>query len=494
MKEHDLSHLAMSKLDAICYISDIETDELLYLNEIGRKHLGVEKRDLTGRKCYEVLQGRTEKCSFCTNDQLTAEAFYKWEFYNPVMDLYFELLDTQVEIDGKTCRLEFAFDITDTKKKLTTLKTKLTFEETLLKCAQSLSEHKNMKDAINNLLAIICQFFEGDRSYIFELSEDGQAIDNTYEWNADGIEPQIQNLQNVPKEYVGSWFDRFERQGEFFITSLNTDVEVNSDIYDILEPQGIDSLMAAPLIIDNQTIGFLGVDNPRTNTLDTALIRSVTLFVTSELEKKKMNDELESSIYIDSFTKIYNRNKYIQVIDDIIANKPTTVGIIYLDINELKQANDDYGHEYGDNMILKLVELAKRVFPYDLFRIGGDEFIGLYFEENRTEFEKLSSELQREIDKNTDISVSMGIIWCVDTPDIINQIVKADECMYENKQKYYDSKGISGKAARNRHSLTAQIGYDNNVCQSDTITECLDEESSEKLLNTILNESHEQDK
>ena len=43
MKKHNLSHLAMEQLNAICYISDIDTYELLYLNELGKKSFGVEE-------------------------------------------------------------------------------------------------------------------------------------------------------------------------------------------------------------------------------------------------------------------------------------------------------------------------------------------------------------------------------------------------------------------------------------------------------------------
>lgn len=442
MEENYLSHLAMSNLNAVCYISDMETYDLIYINEEGKKLLGLKNIDFKGHKCYEVLQGKTEICSFCTNSKLSKGIFYEWKFTNPKLKQHFELKDTIIELEGKDVRLEFAFDVTKAKNKIEKLKTQLTFEETLLKCAQALSEHKNMKNAINNLLGIICRFFEADRSYIVEIFEEDK-INNTYEWSEKGIEPQIDNLQMLPIDCVAYWFERFEKEGEFFITSLENDKDVSSDTYEILEPQGINSLMAAPLIIDGKTIGFLGVDNPRTNTLDTALIRGVTLFVTSELEKNRINDMLERSSYLDNFTNIYNRNKYIQVIEDVILKKLEFVGIVYLDINGLKKANDEKGHEYGDYLILKLVKLLKLNFPYDLFRIGGDEFVGLYFGNNQEEFKERSLSLQQSIDKETDISVSLGSLWTNDTSRMEEQIAKADALMYENKQSYYREKNIT---------------------------------------------------
>ena len=50
------------------YISDIETYELLHVNEAGRRLFKVPlDADLEGVKCYEFLQGRDEPCPFCTN-------------------------------------------------------------------------------------------------------------------------------------------------------------------------------------------------------------------------------------------------------------------------------------------------------------------------------------------------------------------------------------------------------------------------------------------
>ena len=493
MNEHHLSHLAMEQLDAVCYIADMETYELLYLNERAKKIMGVLDEDFKGRKCYEVLQGNTEPCSFCTNHQLEKGAFYKWKFQNRFVDCEFELMDTIIEFEGKNARLEFAFDMTETNNRFKKLKTKLTFEETLLKCAQTLSEYKNIKSAIDKLLSIICQFFEADRAYIFELTEDEQFINNTYEWNAEGIEPQKDNLQMLDKSCVALWLERFEKEGEFFITSLDDDVDTQSDTYEILNAQGIESLTAAPLIIDGKTIGFLGVDNPKAKTRDTALIQSVTLFVTSELEKMKINEALQDSIFIDGLTKVYNRNKYIQVIDEMVDRRPERVGIVYLDMNELKFTNDTYGHQSGDRLIIKTVEFIKKYFPYDIFRIGGDEFIGLYFGNNQAEFEEASAELSKKLREQSDISVSMGKRWCINSVDIINQIIKAERQMYGEKQKYYESKKSERSMIYDQKFMQKSMEHPSGFVQRDLNTGYLPEEVAEKNIQTILDNSYEQD-
>ena len=79
------------------YISDIETYELLHVNEAGRRLFKVPlDADLEGVKCYEFLQGRDEPCPFCTNHLLSVEKSYVWEFTNPLtplLSLFWNLAD-----------------------------------------------------------------------------------------------------------------------------------------------------------------------------------------------------------------------------------------------------------------------------------------------------------------------------------------------------------------------------------------------------------------
>lgn len=58
------------------------------------------------------------------------------------------------------------------------------------------------------LLEHLGKALDGERTYIFEQNRFG-GDDNTYEWVADGVEPQKDNLQNVPAEVCASWYRKF---------------------------------------------------------------------------------------------------------------------------------------------------------------------------------------------------------------------------------------------------------------------------------------------
>ena len=100
------------------YISDMKDYELLYVNRASCETLGLPLEKVVGRKCYEVIQGRTSPCPFCTNDKLNEDEFYEWEFYNPHLDHTFILKDRIVDWEGHLARLELSHDDRSSEYKL----------------------------------------------------------------------------------------------------------------------------------------------------------------------------------------------------------------------------------------------------------------------------------------------------------------------------------------------------------------------------------------
>lgn len=114
-------HCFRSMLDTYegnAYVSDIETYELLYLNQTSCEVLGMPASKVVGRKCYEIIQGRTAPCPFCTNDKLCEEEFYNWEFYNPTLKRNFLIRDLEINWEGRRARLELSHDTFSAEYKL----------------------------------------------------------------------------------------------------------------------------------------------------------------------------------------------------------------------------------------------------------------------------------------------------------------------------------------------------------------------------------------
>ncbi len=112
--------LLTDSIDAIVYVSDMTTYEILFINKHGRELFG----DVAGRICWQSIQQNQEgPCPFCTNRYLVDEdgspaEVYAWEFQNTSNGRWYYIKDRAIRwVDGRIVRLEVATDIT--KKKMT---------------------------------------------------------------------------------------------------------------------------------------------------------------------------------------------------------------------------------------------------------------------------------------------------------------------------------------------------------------------------------------
>lgn len=117
-------------------------------------------------------------------------------------------------------------------------------------------------DIINKVLQFICKTFNSDRAYIFENAKDG-TINNTYEYCREGVEPQIDNLKNLPYDLLGTtWYKEYSKKKNILIYDIEEYRQESEWVYKVLKPQGINTLVTGPLTKDGEIIGMYGVDNP----------------------------------------------------------------------------------------------------------------------------------------------------------------------------------------------------------------------------------------
>jgi len=117
----------------------------------------------------------------------------------------------------------------------------------------------NISPVINRSLERVGKAVNADRVYIFKYDFAAQTCRNTFEWCAPGIEPQIDNLQNVPFSDMNDW-PEIHRQGKSVIIPDVLALPKGDHIRDILEPQGIKSLLAVPMMLGTDCFGFAGLE------------------------------------------------------------------------------------------------------------------------------------------------------------------------------------------------------------------------------------------
>ncbi len=149
-------------------------------------------------------------------------------------------------------------------------------------------------------------------------------------------------------------------------------------------------------------------------------------------------DKFKKLSTIDDLTGLKNRYSYTQALSQLKKVHPGYVGVAFIDINGLKEANDNFSHAFGDAMIINCAKILSKVFGSKAYRFGGDEFIVLDDKTNYDEFKEKVDELAVLVEDEDELVVSIGIASSFNSEELESAIKYADQNMYLDKEKYYE--------------------------------------------------------
>jgi diguanylate cyclase (GGDEF)-like protein len=180
-------------------------------------------------------------------------------------------------------------------------------------------------------------------------------------------------------------------------------------------------------------------------------ILNIYLFKSSDYLTIKLSSET------DALTGVLNRKAGINFLKERMQNiqlKKGFLTVCFIDVNNLKIVNDEYGHKIGDDLIKNTSNIIKQALREgdEIARLGGDEFLVVF---NQCSIEQAVRAWDRIIEKLEtfnlrsnaiyDISVSVGFSEYSHKMDIDHEtlIELADSEMYKNKERYKRLKGKS---------------------------------------------------
>lgn len=177
---------------------------------------------------------------------------------------------------------------------------------------------------------------------------------------------------------------------------------------------------------------------------EVAQLASALRKTSSELNKYDIH--MKSIAYRDGLTNLKNKsayNDYVNTCIELMKDHNNKLTVVVMDVNNLKSANDNYGHEVGDLLILDVVNLIKLVFGDDAsFRIGGDEFVAFLHDEDSDHAQTFTKRFKDEIKlfnqnehKYGELSVAIGTATYHEKDTYEDVFARADAKMYKNKKK-----------------------------------------------------------
>ncbi|MCF7924844.1 MAG: GGDEF domain-containing protein [Candidatus Izimaplasma sp.] len=175
------------------------------------------------------------------------------------------------------------------------------------------------------------------------------------------------------------------------------------------------------------------------------LLIGISLF---QVHYHRQNEELITTqknlrylVHHDPLTNVYNRSFINDEFDKITKNNTLEVGLLFIDLNNFKQVNDELGHRKGDTVLIKAANVLKDICEPKGYvcRFGGDEFLVIFYDSTIKETNKYKNDIinfgKNNLIDGTKVEFAAGsAIRKTKDEDIHTLLDKAEKSMYSNKE------------------------------------------------------------
>lgn len=247
-------------------------------------------------------------------------------------------------------------------------------------------------------------------------------------------------------EVVFSWEDTLRSHDDIIVRDEHdmNELEKENPVWvKSLREAKVRNLVLVPLSQGKKMFGVLFITNfnPERIIEIKEFVELTAFFLASEIANNELMERLEYMSNIDFLTGVKNRNSMNARVDWHV-NKDVQVrtpfGIIFADLNGLKQCNDTGGHAAGDKLLKDAALLLKKHFDnYEIYRSGGDEFVVIVPECEKAVFDKMVADLKADSSYGAPVCLAIGFDWSENPDDLRHCMHIADEAMYADKNEYY---------------------------------------------------------
>jgi len=305
----------------------------------------------------------------------------------------------------------------------------------LQRLASEISAVLDIDELAGRLLRIICEAMGYENGFLLTLDDKHQSL--------------IVRAAVGPSEpYVGQLLTRGVGISWWVIEHGQlqnvTDAQTDPRFYG---PPNIQSVLCVPLQLGEERVGVLGIESPRSQAFgreDEELVTAVSHQVAAALRVARLHQAAKTAAATDPLTGLPNRRTFFDRLRVELAGDPlASVTVAVLDVNGLKQLNDQFGHGAGDEALIRIGEmLSAGVRDRDtVARIGGDEFAILFPGAPLLAAERVMRRVASNIAEGTLAdgkrlpTIAWGVADASDRPITVDALVDAaDRAMYRHKQ------------------------------------------------------------
>ncbi|MBA3853679.1 MAG: hypothetical protein C0503_04635 [Gemmatimonas sp.] len=145
-------------------------------------------------------------------------------------------------------------------------------------------------------------------------------------------------------------------------------------------------------------------------------------------QRKQLEEELRQQSVRDPLTGCYNR-RHLADLDAILSPGDESWGCLFIDIDHFKQYNDEYGHQMGDNTLIRMSRFLMRQVRAEepVVRVGGDEFVIVLRGARQAQVEMVAERMRIAALRTAPVPFSLG--WAVREPaeSLTSTVNRADQ-------------------------------------------------------------------
>ncbi len=436
----DEEYYQMDDLADVVYISDFQTYEIYYMNKAAKISLGIEENDSSyiGRKCYEVIQGLDKPCPFCTNKLLTNDRVFVSHHKNLNNGKDYVLKDRIITWEGKKCRMEIAVDISDTDKVTQVIADRYDIEDALVTSITQISKGLSHSFDYSRLLETLGEYYGAKHACVIEYSKNGTG--EYHEWKAANEIAYDDKLEIFcDSKVINELRDKAIDKSVLMFSNIMDYPDKASPFYKFCIDNRIWSIcMAAIKDNDENRIGNMIVFNPQIHCGNLKLMKLISVYMGNDIVSRQLAKERHYELTHDIVTKAYNRSKYVQYINSRKALD--SVGLVIIDINDMRNIFDEFGQTYVDNLLKRFVDILREYFPAGrIYRIGDDDFAIICENISQPVFLDKIEMLKRKLNIG-DFSACLGYAWDDYDKNLKKMERHANDMLYLEKQKWYEKK------------------------------------------------------
>ena len=427
------------ELPEVYYVTDLETLEVIWINKIGKKLFSNLKENCS---CYEYFYKLKKPCRHCKRDEFLnnfedylkgVREFNQTRSFN---GLTYKQEKRTIDIDGRKCLLHRIYEVTDIVNNFKENSLGKELFEKLITDIINIDVTTSLKKQFELLLESTKEVFKADKVSLIKPRDEIN------------FEPIFVKNDSITDFHYNPIFKKVISNDKAIKDQLNKDnyliiyADEIGDIYpeikEAMLKDGDQNFIMMRWMIDSFEY-YLVIENSQIIIDDKKIFKLIYSYFFFTIKSVLNNDNLYRLSNIDKLSNLYNRNKFNNDLATSYTSPYDNIILMFVDLDNLKDINDNFGHSMGDKLIAATAKILREVFENcDIYRIGGDEFIVIAKGVEYDDFINLYSKMKKRFDLGK-IYHSCGISYRKSNGIISEMLVEAEKEMYIRKRRHHDA-------------------------------------------------------